>query len=203
MKNRFYQILDILKKVFKKMPSFFVAVKSGFMSRKGRTIIWSILIFFYLFFSLYRIAFSIFVIGLFYFASLAEKPSMSLSKGIEEYFKSIYINREYLRLKYFWKGDFRNSYGRVKWYHLVWQVPVILIMTFYTASRTRYDIISRVYITYACALLILGGSIKGLYLIVGFFIPLLFVTFLAIFPPVVYSLKHSYGPLTLKKLGFA
>lgn len=121
---------------------------------------------------------------------------------IELKWKRVYLNRTYLRIRYFWKYNFSKSYKKVKWYHLIWQVPFIVLISVYNALSTRYDFISTVYLGRALLLLIIFQDKFGFYLLLLFFIPLLNLTILVLLPPISNSLKISYGENTLKKLGF-
>jgi hypothetical protein len=149
-------------------------------------------------------AVSLCIYGFFNFLSPKKsgvKP-LSLKEIPYAYYRGHILNRKYLRIKYFWKFNFIKAYKKLPASQRIWQLPLLLVISFYNALSTRYIFISTVYYARCGIFFFIYGNIWGLYLMFGLFLPLLIVTFLCGRPYISTRLSETYGKNTLKKLGF-
>lgn len=182
--------------------SFLEKLKIGIMRKKIHFFIFLIFSFFLLKEQLFSIFFIFFICACFYFSSPIDGDTLSYSDTIRLRFKRAYLNRKYLRIKRFWRYDFKKAYKAVKWYNLIWQFPLIVLISFYNAISTRYEALSTIYYIRCSLLIFVFQNSLGWVLLLSFFLPLVFISFLCAIPYIGDSLNHTYGKNTLKKLGF-
>lgn len=112
------------------------------------------------------------------------------------------LNIFYESILSFWKEDFKKSYRNEKVYHLAWEIPVLLTISFYNFISSRLRLVTLLFFFRCWSGILIFGDPYSFILLFLYIIPLVFVTSLARLDFFTNHLKKVYGEITLKKLGF-
>jgi MFS family permease len=116
--------------------------------------------------------------------------------------KTIWHHPKYYNIISFWKEDFVESYKNAKWPDKIWHPFLLVSISFYTASCTRFVWIYSILFFFKILIYILSWNFCSLKILLIFYAILCFITLVAICPLITTNIKKTYGPNCLKKLGF-
>ena len=184
------------------LTQYYTKLKKGVITNKKEFLFFLIVILFFLYVKFYIWSFGLVIYGIVFFSSKTSSKPISFAQNLVIIYKQNVLNRKYLRIKHFWKHNFKNAFKNLKFSQLIWQLPLILSISFYNAISTRYMFITTIFYARCSIIIFVLENPKGWFIILAYFLPLVFITQLCGMRFISDSLNKTYGKTTMKKLGF-